>query len=339
MTDFFSYINLPLAWGALIAGAIFLYVLLDGFDLGVGILLPFAPSEECKNKMINSIAPFWDSNETWLVLGGGGLLAAFPLAYSILIPAFYIPITFMIIALIFRGVAIEFRYKAHEKHKLIWDYSFHFGSLIAAFSQGIMLGTFVQGIEVADNNFAGTSFDWLTPFSIMTGVALVFGYGLLGATWTIMKTDVQTEMWARRTAIYLLTYVVTFMGIVSLWMPLMDERIASRWFSSPNFFYLLPIPVLVLFTVYKFIKGLLNDHHRSPFFYSIFLFILCFAGLAISIWPWVVPYSITIWEAAAFRDSQILLLIGTAITLPVILIYTGYCYYVFRGKVSHKSLY
>lgn len=339
MIEFFSHIDLPLTWSAIIGGAIFLYVLLDGFDLGIGILLPFAPSKECKNKMINSIAPFWDSNETWLVLGGGGLLAAFPLAYSIIIPAFYIPITFMIIALIFRGVAIEFRFKAKEDHQFIWDYSFHFGSLVATICQGIMLGTFVQGIKVQNGTFSGGAFDWLTPFSIMTGIALVFGYSLLGTTWTIMKTDIKTERWARKTSIYILVYVIAFMGIVSLWVPLMDEKIATRWFSLPNFFYLLPIPILTLLVIYKLMKGLLNDEHRSPFFCSIVLFILCYIGLAVSIWPWMIPYQVTIWQAAASYDSQVLLLIGTAITLPVVLTYTGYSYYVFRGKVSHKSLY
>jgi cytochrome d ubiquinol oxidase subunit II len=339
MTDFFTHIDLPLVWSAIIAGSIFLYVLLDGFDLGVGILFPFAPSKHCQDKMINSIAPFWDSNETWLVLGGGGLLAAFPLAYSILIPAFYIPVIFMIIALVFRGVAIEFRFKAREDHRYIWDYSFHFGSLVAAFTQGLMLGTFVQGIKVSGRSFGGSAFDWLTPFSIMTGVALVFGYALLGATWTIMKTDVETEKWARKTAIYLLIYVAAFMGIVSLWIPLIDERIAQKWFSLPNLFYLSIVPILTFYTIYRLIKGLLNKEHRSPFICSIILFILCYIGLAVSIWPWIVPYNVTIWQAAASHDSQVLLLIGTAATLPVVLIYTGYCYYVFRGKVSHKSLY
>ena len=236
MLDFSNYIDLPMVWYGLIATAIFLYVVLDGFDLGVGILFPFAPSDQCRDRMMASIAPFWDGNETWLVLGGGGLFAVFPLAYSILMPAFYIPITLMLLGLIMRGVSFEFRYKASDRSRKIWDYAFHFGSLIAAFTQGMMIGAFVQGVEVTGRQFSGGQFDWLNAYSVMTGLAVVCGYGLLGATWLIMKTEDVTQSWARKCAGYLFGYVAFFMAMVSLSMPIMDDRIRALWFSLPNFF-------------------------------------------------------------------------------------------------------
>jgi len=246
MFSFASFLNLPIVWFALIATAVLLYVLLDGFDLGVGILFPFAPSDQCRDRMMNSIAPFWDGNETWLVLGGGGLFAAFPLAYAVLMPALYVPVILMLLGLIFRGVAFEFRFKATGKSRRVWDYSFHFGSLVAAFMQGMFLGGLVQGVQVDGRSFGGGAFDWLNAFSVMTGFALVCGYGLLGATWVVMKTDDTTQEWARKCAKYLLFYVALFMALVSLIMPLINGDVKTLWFSSPNFFLLLPIPLLTL---------------------------------------------------------------------------------------------
>ena len=243
MFSFESYLDLPLIWLGLIGTAIFLYVLLDGFDLGIGVLFPFAPTDQCRDRMMNSIAPFWDANETWLVLGGGGLFAAFPLAYAILMPALYIPVIFMLLGLIFRGVAFEFRFKATRSRRL-WDYSFHFGSLLAALMQGMILGAFVRGFQVQGRSFAGGSFDWLNAYSVMTGIALVFGYALLGATWLVMKTDGVTQEWARRSASYVLAYVGLFLVIVSISMPMMNADVKNLWFSMPMFFYLLPMPLV-----------------------------------------------------------------------------------------------
>ena len=339
MINFASYIDLPLIWGGLVATVIYLYVLLDGFDLGVGILFPFAPTDNCRHKMINSIAPFWDGNETWLVLGGGGLFAAFPLAYSLLMPALYIPITLMLFGLIFRGVAFEFRFKGHVDHRYIWDYAFHFGSMLAAFCQGLMLGTFVQGIEVNGRAFAGNAFDFLTPFSIMTGIALVFGYALLGATWLIMKTEKETQDWAYKSTLYILFYVGLFIGLVSLWVPFLNDKIRNRWFSIPNIYYLLIVPILTATIFIKLIKAVMYKKELQPFIYTILLFLLGYLGLAVSIWPYIVPYKVTLAEAAAAEHSQSLLLIGAGIFLPVILSYTFYCYYIFRGKSSHHPLY
>ena len=339
MFTFEPYLNLPLIWGGLIATAIFLYVLLDGFDLGVGILFPFAPTDACRNKMMNSIAPFWDGNETWLVLGGGGLFAAFPLAYALLMPAFYIPLMAMLLGLIFRGIAFEFRFKAHARGRRLWDYSFHFGSLIAAFCQGIMLGSFVQGISVKGRVFTGGGFDWLTSFSLMTGIALVFGYALLGATWLIMKTDDHTQKWARRCAIYVAIYVIGFMSLVCLWVPFLNQQICQRWFSLPNLVYLSPIPLLTIWTALSLFRSLGRQDEIRPFWLSIILFALGYAGLAVSLWPWVVPYQVSLYQAAAAPESQSLLLVGVVLFLPCVLGYTAYCYYIFRGKSHEKPWY
>jgi cytochrome d ubiquinol oxidase subunit II len=323
----------------LIVTAIFLYVILDGFDLGVGILFPFAPSDKCRDRMMNSIAPFWDGNETWLVLGGGGLFAAFPLAYAVIMPALYFPVILMLLGLIFRGVAFEFRFKATGKSKRLWDYAFHFGSLTATFTQGMILGEFVQGVKVAGRGFAGNAFDWLSAFSVMTGLALVCGYTLLGATWLVMKTEDITQDWARKCAGYVLGYVGLFMGLVSLSMPFINDDVKTLWFSLPNFFLLLPMPLLSIGVFILLWRDLHTQRENRPFFLSLGLFLLNYIGLGISLWPWLVPYEITIWHAAAAPESQSLLLIGTVIMLPLILCYVGYCYYVFRGKTTHEATY
>ena len=340
MFDFSSAIDLPLIWGVLIATAIFLYVLLDGFDLGIGILFPFAPSDKCRDRMMNSIAPFWDGNETWLVLGGGGLFAAFPLAYSVLMPAFYIPIIVMLLGLILRGVAFEFRFKAGVRSRRLWDYAFHYGSLSAAFCQGMILGAFVQGVEVDGRNFSGGPFDWATGFSLMTGIAVVFGYALLGSTWLVMKTEDVTMEWSRKVASYVLGFVGIFMALVSIAMPFMNPQIKAFWFSTPNIYYLLPIPLITagLFAV------VWRDLHRSkheyrPFLASIGVFLMGYIGLGISIFPWIIPFKYTIWDAAASGPGLSLMLCGVAPLLPLILGYTGYCYYIFRGKSSHEHMY
>jgi cytochrome d ubiquinol oxidase subunit II len=339
MFSFAPYIDLSLVWGGLIATAILLYVLLDGFDLGIGIVFPFAPSDQCRDRMMNSIAPFWDGNETWLVLGGGGLFAAFPLAYAILMPALYIPVLLMLSALIFRGVAFEFRFKAGPQSRKLWDYAFHYGSLFAVFMQGIILGAFVQGVTVEGRAFAGGAFDWLTAFSLMTGIALIAGYILLGVTWVNMKTDGETQVWARKIARYILVYVIFFMAIVSLWVPFLENDIYSRWFSWPNILYLSPIPIAVLACTIGMFVSLKKHHDYWPFLLSVLLFFLGYIGLAISLWPWVVPYEITLRDAAAAPESLSLMLVGAVIAVPVILIYTAYCYYVFRGKTSHEATY
>ncbi len=332
-------LDLPLIWYALIATAIFLYVLLDGFDLGIGILFPFAPSDKCRDRMMSSIAPFWDGNETWLVLGGGGLFAAFPLAYAILMPAFYMPVIIMLLGLILRGVSFEFRFKAQGRAKRLWDYTFHFGSLIATFAQGAVLGAFVQGVAVAGRGYAGGSLDWLSAFSVMTGLALVCGYALIGATWLIMKTEDVTQAWARKCAGYLFGYVAFFMALVSISMPLMNAAIKALWFSLPNFFYLMVMPLacVVLFIVLW--RDLHRGHEYRPFLVTIGVFLMNYIGLGVSMWPWLVPFQVSFRKAAAAPESQSLLIVGTAVLLPIVLGYTAYSYYIFRGKSSHEAHY
>lgn len=340
MLDFSSFLDLPLIWGLLIATAVFLYVVLDGFDLGCGILFPFAPSDKCRSRMMNSIAPFWDGNETWLVLGGGGLFVAFPVAYSIIMPALYLPVILMLMGLIFRGVAFEFRFKADKRDRKLWDISFHAGSILAAFMQGVILGNFVQGFTVEGRNFAGGDLDWANGFALVTGISLVFGYALLGATWLIMKTEDETQKWARRISKYILSYVALAMVIVSIAMPFMDERLTSLWFSSPNIYYLSILPILTLVAFVVLVKDL-GDKKREvrPFLLTLSLFLLAYIGFGISLYPWIIPFEFTLWDAAAASTSQSITLIGTVIMLPIILAYTAYCYYVFRGKSTHEAMY
>lgn len=340
MFDFSNSIDLPLIWGMLIATAVLMYVLLDGFDLGIGILFPFAPSDKCRDRMMNSIAPFWDGNETWLVLGGGGLFAAFPLAYSILMPAFYMPIIMMLLGLILRGVAFEFRFKAGAGARHIWDKVFHFGSLSAAFCQGMILGAFVQGVSVDGRNFSGGPFDWASGFSVMTGIAVVCGYALLGSTWLVMKTQDITQEWARRAASYVLGFVGVFMAIVSACMPFINNEIRAFWFSTPNVFMLAPIPLItagLLMLVWRDLHSQRAEYR--PFLASVAIFFMGYLGLGLSLFPWLVPFKYTIWQAAASGPGLSLMLVGVVPLLPLILGYTAYCYYIFRGKASHEHMY
>ena len=333
-------IDLPMIWASIIALAVFLYVLLDGFTLGVGILFPFGRSDRARDLMMSSVAPNWDGNETWLVMGAGGLFAAFPLAYSILLPAFYMPIGFMLTALILRGVAFEFRSKAGPVSRKVWDQAFHLGSVAAAFSQGIILGSFVQGVEVKNNAFAGGAFDWFTPFSFVTGWALVWGYALLGATWLIIKTERQHQAWARTAAQIVTIGVLGFMVLVSVWVLFLDTSIPERWgLAYPNFDFgrlakHSAVPIFVVYFAYKLIISVRNGATYCPFFSAVALFALGYLGLGISIFPAMVPYDLSVWDAAAAPSSQKFLLIGTVFLLPIILAYTAYAYWVFRGKVK-----
>ncbi|MDP2193982.1 MAG: cytochrome d ubiquinol oxidase subunit II, partial [Alphaproteobacteria bacterium] len=275
----------------------------------------------------------------WLVLGGGGLFAVFPKAYGILMPAFYLPIMFMLLGLILRGISFEFRFKGTLQHRRIWDISFHVGSLLAAFMQGVILGGFIQGINVKDTHFAGGPWDWVSGFNIITGLSLIFGYTLLGATWLIMKTEGITQKWARRVAGYVKYYVALAMIVISLATPFVDPRIMKLWFSMPNIFYLAPIPLLTFMGFVKLWLDLQSHKEYSPFLLTIGLFFLGYLGLGISLYPWIVPFELTLWQAAAAPQSQSILLIGTVFLLPIILFYTGYVYYVFRGKSCHEPLY
>ena len=325
-------LDLPFVWAMLIATAVFLYVVLDGFDLGIGILFSTVTAEEDRDVMVNTVAPVWDGNETWLVLGGGGLFAVFPLAYAVLMPALYGPLIAMLLALVFRGVAFEFRFRSiNNKHW--WDRGFFLGSAVAAFTQGVALGTIIQGVKVVDRAYAGGWFDWLTPFSVLVGVAVVFGYALLGLTWLIIKTTGELQQQMYRAAIPVGLVVLGMIGVVSLWTPFLDPEIFGRWFTAPNIYYVAPVPILVGLLALFFWRAISARAEISPFLLTLGIFLLCFIGLGISIFPYIVPREITIWEAAGPDTSLGFLLIGTSVLLPTILAYTAYSYWVFRGKV------
>ena len=340
-----AMLDLPMIWAGLLAVAVLLYILLDGFDLGVGILFPFAATDQDRDIMMNTVAPIWDGNETWLVLGGGGLFAAFPKAYAALMPAVYMPLGFMLTALIFRGVAFEFRFKASGIGRRVWDQAFHWGSVVATFSQGLVLGSIVQGVQLADGRFVGGMFDWLTPFSFVVGCAMVWGYTLLGATWLVIKTEGELLDWARNVALVAAIVVLLMMAVVSFWVPALDAAAADRWgLRYPDVDWgrllpLTPVPILVVAAFWKLIQGLRRGSTYGPHLWACSLFLLGFIGLMIGIYPYLVPYGLTIHEAAAAPNAQGLLLVGAVIMLPVILGYTAYVYWVFRGKVSADAGY
>jgi cytochrome d ubiquinol oxidase subunit II len=313
-------------WAVILGAAVFFYVLLDGFDLGVGMLYGIAPDRRSRNLIMNSIAPIWDGNETWLVLGGIGLLAAFPLAFSIIIPAVYFPIAIMLLALIFRGVAFEFHYRDVE-HRTFWDWAFAIGSLVATFAQGIILGAFIQGFSITDRHFSGTSLDCFTPFSIFTGLALIVGYGLLGSGWLILKTEGDLQNRARFQARWCLLCVLVAIAVVSIWTPLMDKSIAMRWFSWPNALLLAPIPIITLLLAWLVWHAINKGGEIAPFLGSMGLFLMSYIGIGISLYPMIVPHKITLWQAASSPDTQTFLLLGTLFLLPVILMYSAWSYW------------
>jgi cytochrome bd ubiquinol oxidase subunit II len=319
-------------WTLILGIGIFLYVLLDGFDLGVGMLYGLAPDLQTRNIVMNSIAPVWDGNETWLVLGGVGLLAAFPLAFAIIIPALYFPILVMLLALAFRGVSFEFRFR-DAPHRTFWDHGFCYGSAIATFAQGMMLGAFIQGFEVEGRHFVGGALDFATPFSLITGVALMFGYGLLGAGWLILKTEGEIQATARRHGRACLVAVLIVIVVVSIWTPLMNEDVARRWFSWPNIALLAPVPIATALAAFGTWRALDGRSEAGAFVGGVLLFALSYLGIAISLWPMIVPHHYSLWEAASSPRTQAFLLVGTLFLLPVIIVYTGWSYWVFRGKV------
>jgi cytochrome d ubiquinol oxidase subunit II len=323
---------LPLICAGVVVLAVSLYVVLDGFDLGIGILFPFFPQEADRDRMMNSVAPFWDGNETWLVLGGNGLFVAFPVAYAIIMPALYVPLIVMLLALVFRGVAFEFRWVAKPRHRM-WDIAFAGGSTVAALMQGFMLGGLLHGIRVEGREFGGGPFDWLTPFSLVCGAGLLVGYALLGACWLVMKTTDELEQRSRKLAMPLLAGLVAMIVLVSIWTPLEYPRVAERWFSLPNLFYLLPIPLITAALVVMCWRGIRTGHPTMSFYSAVSLFVIAFVGLVISMYPYLVPTAMTLWDTAASPESQTFLLIGTAVLVPFILGYTVFVYYTFRGKI------
>ena len=333
--------DLTVIWAFVIAFAVFVYVVLDGFDLGLGMLFAIEPDRGNRDVMMNSVAPVWDGNETWLVLGGGGLFAAFPLAYATILPALYAPLIVMLLALIFRGVAFEFRWRT-ERWRGVWDLSFIAGSTMASFSQGVALGALLQGVNVslAQRTYTGGWFDWLTPFSLTCGLAVVVGYMLLGATWLVMKTEgpLQERMRTRAWPLGLAT--LAFIGIVSIWTPFLQDGYFARWFTGWGWVKAGIVGASILVIAYAMFRSLTVHHHEyRPFVLALALFALCFIGLGLCMYPYIVPTEITLWDAAAPPSSQIFMLVGAALLIPLILAYTAYAYWVFRGKIDPEEGY
>ncbi len=327
-------IDLPIVWACIIAFGLMMYVIMDGFDLGIGILFPFIKDRTDRDVMVNTVAPVWDGNETWLVLGGAGLMAAFPLAYSVILTALYIPLALMLLGLIWRGVAFEFRFKADEHHKPFWDIAFMGGSIVATFFQGVSLGAFLNGFEVEGVRYMGGAMDWLTPFALFTGLGLLVAYALLGATWLIIKTEGPLHDRLVTLARPLMLVLLAVIAVVSLWTPLAHQQVADRWFTLPNLFFFAPVPGLVALTAFLLLRSLrTGDPGPAPFVLTLFLLFLGYTGLGISMFPYIIPPAITLREAAAPPESMGFALVGALLIIPVILAYTAWSYYVFRGKV------
>jgi cytochrome d ubiquinol oxidase subunit II len=328
--------DLATIWAFIIAFAVFAYVVLDGFDLGIGILFPAFDVGEERDAAMNAIAPVWDGNETWLVLGGGGLMAAFPLAFAILMPAFYPLIIAMLLGLVFRGVAFEFRWR-DSRHRGFWDFAFTAGSIVAALAQGMTLGALLQGVRVTERAYGGGWLDWLTPFSLLTGGSVLAGYALLGSTWLIAKTQGSVQRHAYRFARRYGVLTLVAIAAVSAATPFLHHDYYTRWLTMPGLLLTAPVPILVAALGWLFWRALGREAQSAPFLLTLVLFALCFVGLGISMYPFIVPGQVTIWEAAAPRSSQVFMLVGAGIMLPIILGYTGWAYWVFRGKVGPEG--
>lgn len=327
---------LPLLFASLIGFIVIMYVILDGFDLGIGLLFLATQNERERDLMMNSIAPVWDGNETWLVFGGAMLYAAFPRVYGVLLPVLYMPIMLMLIALIFRGVSFEFRFKA-ERSKPLWNWAFAISSIAATFFQGVILGAFVQGFEINEAAKTITETAWLSPFSLLTGVAVLAGYALLGATWLIIKCEGELQKRMIHLAKGFLVIVTFFLFFVSIWTPLHNEEIFARWYSFPNILFLMPLPIITAIAIFLAWKNLMVGTEIKPFIYSIIIFLCAYAGIGISVYPYLIPHYLTLWDAAAPSSTLKFVLVGVVLMLPVLLAYTGYAYRVFWGKSAHEG--
>lgn len=327
-------IDLPLVWAVIILFSVMMYVIMDGFVLGIGILFPFFRVKEEHDAVMNTVAPVWDGNATWLVMGGAGLFVAFPMAYAVILSAFYLPLVIMLVGLIFRGVAFEFRFKASERRRWIWDTAFTAGSYVAAFFQGVTLGAFLEGVVVRDGKYAGSPFDWVAPFPLFVGLGLIATHALLGGTWLVLKTDGDLQRRIRELSRKLAWVLLAFIAAISAWTPLSQPAVAQRWFSVPNVFWFAPVPVLVILCALYLQRALRSaDTHALPFVLTLALVLLGYSGLGISLWPYVIPPGVTIWEAAGPPQSLGFTLVGALLIIPMILGYTAMGYWVFRGKV------
>ena len=327
--------DLVIIWAGLVGLVMILYVILDGISLGVGLLFPTARDEKERDMLMGSIAPVWDANQTWLVFGGGAIFAAFPVVYGVLSSALYIPLVSFVGSLIFRGVAFEFR--AHASRKGVWNKAFFWGSLVAVFSQGLTLGGILAGIKVADGRFAGGAMDWLNPFSVMVGVALMPGYALLASTYLILKTTGPVQRRAYGQALWSGLAVLGFMAVVTVWTPWHYELVWVNWFAAPRIYFVWAFPLLGLLAAYKLIRSIKFKQEVMPLACSVALFLAGYLGLATSLYPFAIPPTVTIWQAASQRETMRFILWGTIIVLPLVIGYTSYSYAVFRGKVGEEG--
>jgi cytochrome bd ubiquinol oxidase subunit II len=335
---------LPVAFAAIMAFIILMYVILDGFDLGVGILFAVERDATHRDVMVNSIAPVWDGNETWLVLGGSTLYGAFPLAYSVVLPAVYPLVILMLMGLIFRGTAFEFRFRAPtERLRRLWDWGFFGGSVVAAFCQGTILGALMQGTSVANRAYAGGPLTWFSPFALFCGVAVVTGYALLGATWVIWRASGPLQQSMRKYAWGLGVAMLGLFGVVGLWSPFLNPDFYHRWFVYPGIFATAVAPVSVFILAYFFFTHLRREdvahHDKTPFFCALGWFVVSFGGLGYSIFPQIVPPSVDIWQAASPVPSEQFLLVGVLVMIPIIVCYNIFAYYIFRGKIESGAHY
>jgi cytochrome d ubiquinol oxidase subunit II len=328
-------LDLTIIWAGVLAFAVFAYVVMDGFDLGLGIIFPLLSRGQQRDTAMNSVAPVWDGNETWLILGGGGLMAAFPLAYAIIMPAVYAPLIAMLLGLVFRGVAFEFRWRTSRQP--IWDFAFFAGSVVAAFAQGVVLGAILQGVSVTGRSYSGLWWEWLSPFSMLCGASVVVSYALLGACWLIYRTEGELQERAYVLARWLAVGTSVAVAAVSAATPFLEAAYYKRWFSAPNVYFLWPIPLFAAAAAWGFFRALSKRRELQPFLCALALFLLSFIGLGVSMFPYLIPGHITIWQAAAPRSSQLFMLVGTAVLVPVIVAYSAYAYWVFRGKVGHEG--
>ncbi|CCK74477.1 Cytochrome d ubiquinol oxidase, subunit II [Oleispira antarctica RB-8] len=330
--------DIALVYLLLIGFGVLVYVLLDGFSLGVGILSPLLKNSDNKAIAMKSLSHIWDSNQTWLVFGGVVLFVAFPVVYSFVLSNLYLPIILMLVALIFRGIAFEFRFKS-DRSQGFWDLSFAFGSIIATFCQGIILGALVG--DMSSTKTLADPVDWLTPFSITTGFALLSGYGLLGACWLVRKTEASLQVVAKKLAQKLLFIMLAFFAVVSIWMLIDQPAVAERWLNFPGSLALLPLPLLSLFFAYRlwFILRERTEPGLKPLAYAMGLFAAAFGGLVAGIFPYIIPGRLTIWEAIAPDKTVYFTLVGILIFIPVVIAYNIYAYRTFSGKTSMKDGY
>jgi cytochrome d ubiquinol oxidase subunit II len=332
---------LPILSACFVAFTVLAYITLDGFDLGLGILFGLEREPQDRDVMVTTVAPVWDGNETWLILGGSALYGVFPIAYGTILPALYPLIISMLLALIFRGVAFEFRFRAEtNRGRFAWDMSFFAGSTLAAMTQGMILGALIQGIKVQDNQYAGGWFDWLTGFTIFCGLSVVVGYALLGACWLVWRTDGELQGRARKHAQVLAAVTLGLIVVVSLWTPTLQLHYLRHWNVWPRIVFVAPVPILVVALAVVFWRSITNEaYHATPLLCALGWFFLSFTGLGISLWPWIVPPTLTLWQASSPPSSQMFFLIGAGALTPIVVGYSAYSYWVFRGKIGKETHY